>query len=173
VVAIQPTHRGNTREVRMSSYREETPTDPGASGSVPVPTSNSLVATGWGAIRKYFRDFRVLGDNPLEFWATQIVNLFDSFAYFGMLTIITLFLGPEGTLHFSEASTGYIVTGFTSFITVVLFFAGFVTDAWGVKPLWKTPMPSIGACRAALSRSRSSSPKRCASSPGPESPWSA
>ena len=101
-------------------------TDPGMPGTAPQ-------VGGFALIKRYFLDFKVLGDNPLEFWTIQIVNLLDSIAYFAMISIITLFLGPEGTLGFSETNTGYVVTGFTSFVTISLFVSGFVTDSLGIK----------------------------------------
>ncbi|MBI5607896.1 MAG: MFS transporter, partial [Deltaproteobacteria bacterium] len=80
---------------------------------------------------QYFLDFKVLKDNPMAFWIVQLINLLDSIAYFAMLGVVTLFLTQ--TIGQDKVTTGYIVTVFTTLITVSLFVAGFVTDAFGIK----------------------------------------
>ncbi len=80
---------------------------------------------------QYFLDFKVLKDNPMAFWIVQLINLLDSIAYFAMLGVVTLFLTQ--TIGQDKVTTGYIVTVFTTLITVSLFIAGFVTDAFGIK----------------------------------------
>ncbi len=82
-------------------------------------------------IVQYFMDFKVLGDNPPAFWAVQFVNLLDSLAYFALLGVLTLFLTQN--IMMDKVPTGYVVTGFTIFITLSLFVSGFVTDSLGVK----------------------------------------
>lgn len=80
---------------------------------------------------QYFLDFKVLADNPAAFWVVQFINLLDSIAYFAVLGVVTLFLTK--TIGQDKVSTGYIVTAFTTLITIALFVAGFVTDALGIK----------------------------------------
>lgn len=80
---------------------------------------------------QYFLDFKVLADNPPAFWAVQAINLLDSVAYFALLGVVTLFLSQ--TIALDKVSTGYVVTAFTTFVTVSLFVAGFVTDSLGIK----------------------------------------
>jgi len=80
---------------------------------------------------QYFLDFKVLGDNPFAFWAIQFINLLDSIAYFALLGVVTLFLTKN--IGMDKVTTGYVVTGFTTFITISLFVAGFVTDSLGIK----------------------------------------
>ena len=82
-------------------------------------------------IKQYFLDFKVLGDNPKEFWLIQTVNLLDLTAYFSMIATITLFL--TGNIGMSEVNSGYTVTAFTALLTLVLPFAGAVTDSLGIK----------------------------------------
>ncbi len=83
------------------------------------------------AMRQYFLDFKVLKDCPREYWAIQIINLFDSFAYFAFLNIAVVFLSE--TVGFSDVSAGYIFAVFTTTVTLMLFFSGFITDSLGIK----------------------------------------
>lgn len=82
-------------------------------------------------IVQYFLDFKVLGDNPFAFWVVQFVNLLDSIAYFAVLSAVTLFLTQ--TIALDKVTTGYVVTAFTTLITLSLFVAGAVTDSLGIK----------------------------------------
>ncbi|NOZ87229.1 MAG: MFS transporter [Deltaproteobacteria bacterium] len=82
-------------------------------------------------IKQYFLDFGVLKDNPMEFWAIQIINFLDMAAYFSMISIITLFLTDN--IGWNDVNAGYIVTAFTMFVTISLFFSGFITDSLGIK----------------------------------------
>ena len=87
--------------------------------------------TALGMIKQYFLDFGVLRDNPKEFWAVQLINFLDSVAYFSIIAVVTLYL--TDTIGWNDVHAGYIVTGFTSFVTISLFFSGFFTDALGIK----------------------------------------
>lgn len=84
------------------------------------------------AIKRYFVDFKVLADNPFGFWIVQGINFLDSAAYFGIISVITLFL-TESSMGFGEDTGGYVVTAFTTLITLSYFVSGFVTDALGIR----------------------------------------
>ncbi|MBN2800330.1 MAG: MFS transporter [Deltaproteobacteria bacterium] len=87
---------------------------------------------GLDGIKQYLLDFKVLGQNPKEFWVIQGVNFLDSLAYFSMIAVITLFLTSD-RVGFNPTTGGYVVTAFTTFITVAYFFSGFITDSLGIK----------------------------------------
>jgi dipeptide/tripeptide permease len=81
--------------------------------------------------RQYFLDFKVLKDCPREYWAIQFINLLDSFAYFAFLNIAVVFLSEN--VGFSDVNAGYIFAVFTTSVTLMLFFSGFITDSLGIK----------------------------------------
>ena len=83
------------------------------------------------AVRGYFLDFKVLKDCPREFWIIQAINLLDCLAYFAFLNIAVVFLSEN--LGFSDVRAGYAFTLFTTTVTLMLFFSGFVTDSLGIR----------------------------------------
>ena len=87
--------------------------------------------SAWGVIKGYFLDFKVLKECRLEYWTIQMINLLDSFAYFAFLNIAIVFLSEN--LGFSDVNAGYIFAVFTTSVTLLLFFSGFVTDSLGIK----------------------------------------
>lgn len=87
--------------------------------------------SAWSMIRAYFLDFKVLKDCPREFWVIQGINLLDCLAYFALLNIGVVFLSEN--VGFSDVSAGYVFTLFTTTVTLLLFFSGFVTDWLGIR----------------------------------------
>jgi MFS family permease len=82
-------------------------------------------------MKNYFLDFKVLKDCPREYWVIQAVNLLDSFAYFAFLNIAVVFLSEN--LGLSDVRAGYVFTVFTTTVTLMLFFSGFITDSLGIR----------------------------------------
>ncbi|HBA59726.1 MAG TPA: hypothetical protein DCZ92_02665 [Elusimicrobia bacterium] len=66
------------------------------------------------------------------FWLVNAVNFGDGIAYFGILNLMALFLGPEG-MGMSDQLTGWSVSMFTGFVTLFMFGGGFVSDKLGVR----------------------------------------
>jgi MFS family permease len=87
--------------------------------------------TAFDMIRSYFTDFKVLKDCPREYWIIQAINLLDCLAYFAFLNIGVVFLSEN--LGFSDVSAGYVFTLFTTTVSLLLFFSGFVTDSLGIR----------------------------------------
>lgn len=87
--------------------------------------------SAWEVIRNYFLDFKVLKDCPREYWAIQVINFLDCFAYFAFLNIAVVFLSEN--IGFSDIRAGYVFTVFTTMTTLMLFFSGFITDSLGVR----------------------------------------
>jgi dipeptide/tripeptide permease len=87
--------------------------------------------SAWDVIRGYFLDFKVLKDCPREFWTIQIINLLDCLAYFAFLNIAVVFLSEN--IGLSDVRAGYVFAIFTTTVTLMLFFSGFVTDSLGIK----------------------------------------
>jgi dipeptide/tripeptide permease len=66
------------------------------------------------------------------FWFVNVVNFGDGIAYFGILTLLTRFIGPTG-LGMSDPMTGFTVSAFTGLVTLFMFGGGFVSDRLGVR----------------------------------------
>lgn len=94
-------------------------------------TAAAKPASAWAMIKGYFLDFKVLKDCPREFWIIQAINLLDCLAYFAFLNIGVVFLSE--TVGLSDVTAGYVFTVFTTTVTLLLFFSGFVTDWLGVR----------------------------------------
>lgn len=97
-------------------------------------TANSTAPAGKsasGMISDYFRSFKVLKETPREFWGIQSINFLDCTAYFSLLTVITLFLSRE--MSMTDTDAGYLVTVFTSLVTILLLFSGVITDVLGIR----------------------------------------
>ena len=61
----------------------------------------------------------------------NIINFGDGIAYFGILTLLTLFLQRD--VGFSSTGTGLAVSMFTGLVTLFMLFGGFVSDRIGVR----------------------------------------
>jgi POT family proton-dependent oligopeptide transporter len=88
---------------------------------------------------QYFRDFKVLADNPLEYWAIQIINFLDSTAYFAFLGIGVVFFTTN--VGMNDVNAGYVVTTMTVGVTLSLLISGAITDSLGIK---KSILMAIG-----------------------------
>lgn len=80
---------------------------------------------------QYFKDFGVLKDNPLEYWAIQIINFLDSTAYFAFLGIGVVFFTTN--VGMNDVNAGYVVTAMTVSVTLALLISGAITDSLGIK----------------------------------------
>lgn len=97
---------------------------------------------GLGFVLDYFREFRILKDNPREYWGIQAINFLDCTAYFALITVITLYLSND--LGMSDENAGYVVTIATSAVTLLLLVSGLVSDWLGVRKALLLAMLSKG-----------------------------
>lgn len=74
---------------------------------------------------------RLLFKASKGFWLVNIVNFGDGIAYFGMLNLMTLFLGTS--LGMPDAMSGWTVSLLTGLVTLFMFGGGFVSDRLGVR----------------------------------------
>lgn len=65
------------------------------------------------------------------FWLVNLVNFVDGIAYFGILTLLTRYLGAE--LGFSDQQAGVAVSVFTGLVTLTMIGGGFISDRLGVR----------------------------------------
>jgi dipeptide/tripeptide permease len=75
--------------------------------------------------------FRLLLKASKGFWLVNMVNFGDGVAYFGILTLLTLFLGQN--IGMSDAWAGRAVSFFTGAVTLFMLGMGFVSDRLGVR----------------------------------------
>lgn len=70
------------------------------------------------------------------FWLVNAVNFGDGIAYFGMLNLLGLFLGPVSGgmgMGMGDQLTGWSVSMFTGLVTLFMFGGGFISDRIGVR----------------------------------------
>ncbi|MFA6584441.1 MAG: MFS transporter [Elusimicrobiaceae bacterium] len=75
--------------------------------------------------------FATLFKASKAFWLINMVNFGDGIAYFGILTLLTLFLGSD--VGMSDKMTGISVSAFTGLVTLFMFGGGFISDKLGVR----------------------------------------
>ncbi len=77
------------------------------------------------------KELKIIFSSSRAFWLVNLVNFGEGIAYFGILTLLTLFLG--GSVGMSDAMTGVSVSTFTGLVTLFMFGGGFVSDKYGVR----------------------------------------
>lgn len=116
-----------------------------------TPGSGVTVTAGAPPDISLSETFRILFAASRGFWLINMVNFGDGIAYFGILTLLTRFLGTR--LHVSDGNTGYIVSLFTGLVTLFMFGGGFVSDRLGVRRAltWSLGIIGIGRCLLSVS----------------------
>lgn len=77
------------------------------------------------------QELKIIFSSSRAFWLVNLVNFGDGICYFGILTLLTLFLG--GSVGMSDAATGMSVSTFTGLVTLFMFGGGLVSDKYGVR----------------------------------------
>jgi dipeptide/tripeptide permease len=95
-------------------------------------------------------NLRLLLKASKGFWLVNQINFFDGIAYFGILMLLTRYLGPSG-LGMSDQTTGLSVSAYTGLVTLFMFGGGFVSDKLGVRNALTWSLIVIGAGRVLLS----------------------
>ncbi|HNW45621.1 MAG TPA: MFS transporter [Elusimicrobiales bacterium] len=75
---------------------------------------------------------RMLFKASKGFWLVNVVNFGDGIAYFGILNLMTLFLGLKG-LGMPDDLVSWSVSLFTGLVTLFMFGGGFISDRIGVR----------------------------------------
>lgn len=92
--------------------------------------------------------FRILIKASKGFWLVNVVNFGDGIAYFGILTLLTLFLDRD--IGFSDQMTGISVSVFTGLVTLFMLGGGFISDKLGVRRTLTLTLLIIGLGRVIL-----------------------
>jgi len=93
-------------------------------------------------------NFRILFRASKGFWLVNVVNFGDGIAYFGILTLLTLFL--DRNVGFSDQMTGISVSVFTGLVTLFMLGGGFISDKLGVRRTLTLTLLIIGLGRVIL-----------------------
>ena len=93
--------------------------------AVPDTPSPSEESLGLGA------SLRILFGASRAFWLVNLVNFGDGLTYFGVLTLLTRFLGTD--LGMADRQVGLAVSTFTGLVTLFMFGGGYVSDRLGVR----------------------------------------
>ena len=81
--------------------------------------------------REFLASLRALLSLGPVFWVCLAVYCLDGAAYFGILNVLTIFLGKDVGL--SDRWAGVLVSYMTGLMTLFSFTLGFLPDAWGVR----------------------------------------
>lgn len=92
--------------------------------------------------------FSILFRASKAFWLVNVVNFGDGIAYFGILTLLTRFLGSQ--LGISDQVTGISVSAYTGLVTLFMFGGGFLSDKLGVRKAITWSLVVIGVGRILL-----------------------
>lgn len=92
---------------------------------------------------------KVLFGASRAFWLVNLVNFVDGIAYFGILTLLTRYLGAD--LKFSDEQAGLAVSWFTGLVTITMLGGGFLSDKLGVRRALTFSLLLLLAGRALLS----------------------
>ncbi|MFZ2955274.1 MAG: MFS transporter [Candidatus Ozemobacteraceae bacterium] len=95
-----------------------------------------------------WESLQILFGASRAFWLVNLVNFCDGIAYFGMLTLLTRFLGTR--LGMSDQLTSMSVSSYTGFVTLFMFGGGFVSDKLGVRKALSFSLTVMLAGRALL-----------------------
>ncbi len=102
----------------------------GANSHATIAPKNGVSAEG-AELLSLRDNLRILFGASRAFWQVNLINFGDGVAYFGILTLLTLFI--HGNIGFSDHLTGVSVSLFTGGVTLFMLGGGFVSDKLGVR----------------------------------------
>ncbi|MFA5161575.1 MAG: MFS transporter [Elusimicrobiales bacterium] len=79
----------------------------------------------------FAENIKILTGASRGFWLSNLANFGDGIAYFGILTLLTRFLGTR--VGMDDRMTGLSVSMFTGLVTLFMLGCGFLTDRLGVR----------------------------------------
>ena len=93
-------------------------------------------------------NFKILLQATKSFWLINVINFGDGIAYFGVLILLTRFLGTRVGL--SDQVTGFSVSLFTGLVTLFMLIGGYISDKIGVRRALTLSLALIGLGRVIL-----------------------
>lgn len=79
----------------------------------------------------FFQQLRQLSQGGRAYWLVNLVNFTDGIAYFGILSLLTLYLTRD--LGLAESRASIYVSVFTGLVTLFMILGGFLCDRWGTR----------------------------------------
>ncbi len=76
-------------------------------------------------------DLRALAAAPRELWIIYAMKFLESVAYFTVYSLLVIFLSDDHA--YSDEGAGSVAGTWTTAISLVVFFAGFIADSMGVR----------------------------------------
>lgn len=95
---------------------------------MPSPEPGSALRAALREIAQPFRDFV---HTPIALWGVNGPYYLEGLVYFGIITVITMFLSDN--VRLGDVVAGWVVGAFTGGITGAMFFLGGIVDRWGVR----------------------------------------
>lgn len=92
----------------------------------------------------FVADLKALADSPRELWIIYLMKFLESVGYFTMYSMIPIFLSSDHGL--SDEAAGGVTGIWATAISLVVFIAGFVADAMGVRRalFWAALSTAVG-----------------------------
>lgn len=92
--------------------------------------------------------FKAFIHAPREIIGINLINIFEGMAYFGVLTLLMLFLTK--TVNLGDVAASWIVSGFLMLITLSQLFLGGVSDKVGPKKMLGITIVVLLICRLVM-----------------------
>ena len=125
----------------LDAIRSPSPWRDTCAPMTPIPKD---MADGPGRTEQFVADLRSLANSPRELWIVYLMKFLESVGYFTMYSMIPIFLSSDHGL--SDAEAGGVTGAWATAISLVVFIAGFVADAMGVKRalFWAALSTAVG-----------------------------
>lgn len=88
-----------------------------------------------------WESIKILFGASKAFWLINLVNFGDGVAYFGILTLLTRFLGTR--VGMPDQTVSISVSAFTGLVTLFMFGGGFISDKLGVRKAISVALGSL------------------------------
>src|SRR5512137_2241516 len=85
----------------------------------------------WRMFKRLIKPFADLADAPRALWYVIGAFVVESSAYFGVLTLMTIYLGKD--LHWGDAYAGVAVSVFTMLVTLFMLGVGSLAEGLGLR----------------------------------------
>ncbi len=114
----------------MTDDNSPSTSKPDSATSSPSETSSDPSA-GLGKVRDFFATFRDLFRLPAAFWHINVQYMIDSMGYFGVLTLMTIFLRQD--LGFTETRASLLVSVYTGAVTLFMIGVAGLVERAGIR----------------------------------------
>jgi dipeptide/tripeptide permease len=96
-----------------------------------MANASTATATGGGSRSTLLKDLAALTKEPRELWVIFALTLLECLAYYSVYNVLALYLRED--LHYDDVTAGTVLARWLLANTVIVFFAGTIADALGVR----------------------------------------